>query len=303
MTFSIPLNFDRHLGRTKRAIEELIKHKVITSFDSSDLKTWLKNFETDLDRYLASQLLDFLVIRSNKMLESMCRNAVEHTVMGLLRELKFWKNGEYEATLQRIVRGDRSLPFRFVVIEDFGNVPAKSGSEVFRIYKRSNAIHKDLAIRHQKIQEQSEQVKLFILLDDFSGTGTQFCKFSKEIDLQKHSTRFVFAFVPLMAHNGAYKKISEEFPFVKFYPVETLSDKHNFFSETSLNSGIWSRDKVSRVEDVKQHYFNLLKKNQAESSPSAYNLNLAVGFDISTPNNTLKIFWTDKGTWKPLLKR
>lgn len=304
MTFAIPPDFDRHLDRTRRAIDALIQHKVITSFNSRELKTWLKNFTSDLDLYLASQLLDSLVIRSSKMIESMCCNAVEHNVMKLTRELQLWKTGEYNTTLKRIVDGDKTLPFRFVVIEGFGERPAKSAAEVFRFYTRSGSIHKDLAIQPKRIQEQPDHIKLLIMLDDFSGTGTQFCTFCEEFKLRNHSSRFEFAYVPLMAHKSAYTKISTKAPFVQFCPAEILSDKHDFFCESKLQPSIWMRDEFNLVEDVKSHYFNLLKSKGVETCDrKKFNLNLAVGFDISTPNNTLNVFWTSQGSWKPLLKR
>jgi hypothetical protein len=303
MAFSIPPHYDRHLDRTKRAIEALIQRQVITSFDSSDLKTWLKNFDTDTDRYLASQLLDFMNIRSNKMIESMCHNAVEHTIMGLLRELEFWIKGDYESVLNKIKIGDKTLPFRFVVMDDFGKIPAKSGGQVFRLYSRSSAIHKNLAIQHKRISEQPGHVNLLIVLDDFSGTGTQFCDFCNEISLSTHTGRFKFAFIPLMAHQIAYEKINREVPFVTFRPVETLTEKHNFFGESSKSHGLWIRDEYNSVADVRQHYSDLLRNKNALHGDLPYSLNLAIGFDISTPNNTLNMFWTNQGTWKPLLKR
>lgn len=106
-----------------------------------------------------------------------------------------------------------------------------------------------------------------------------------------------------MAHRDAHKQISKKVPFVKFYPVETLSDKHNFFCGSSLNSDIWLRDEFNLVEDVKNHYYTLLEKKGVVTRGSSYTLNLAVGFDIATPNNTLNAFWTDQGSWKPLLRR
>lgn len=303
MTFVIPPDFDRHLDRTKRSIESLIQRHVITSFGSSELKTWLKNFSSDSDLYLASHLMDFLVIRSSKMLVSMCHNAVEHTIMGVMRELSLWKEGEYALTLNRIKSGDTTLPFRFVVIEGFGKVPAKSGAEVARFYTRSGSIHKSLLIQPKRINEQASHIKVLIMLDDFSGTGSQFCKFSKESELHKFSARFQFVFTPLMAHKIASQLINKDAPFVKFRPVETLSEKHNFFGESTLCSGAWIRDEFNLVEDVKNHYFNLLNSKGVNTTSSEYDLGLAVGFDISTPNNTLNVFWTTQGSWKPLLKR
>lgn len=302
MTFSIPPNFDKHLDRTKRAFDALIHRKVITAFDTRDLKTWLKNFESDEDLYLASHLLDFLVIRSSDMIASMCRNAVEQTIMSLLRADGYWKSGEYDSILKRISSGDESLPFRFVIIEDFGENPAKSAAELFRIYNRADAINKKLGIQAKRIPEQEEHIKLLILIDDFCGTGTQFCKFSKEHGLSNFSDRFSFAFVPLIAHKDADAKINEAASFVKFCPVEILSDTHNFFSKCSPDSDLWARDKFNSVDDVKQHYNKLLKSKGVNNS-SNFNLNLAIGFDISTPNNTLSAYWTNKGTWKPILKR
>lgn len=303
MTFIVPPNFDCHLDRTKRAIDALIQRNVISSFGSAELKIWLKNFDSDLDLYLASQLLDSLIIRSSKMLESMCHNAIEHTVMGLLREKCLWCEGQYDSTLRRIANGDTTLPFRFVVIEDFGEKPAKSGSELFRFYSRSNAIHKDLGIQPKRIPKQPTHVKFLILLDDFSGTGTQFGKFYNEFKLANHLDRYKFVFVPLMAHKDACKKLERIAPSVMFRPVEVLSDKHNFFCESSYQSGIWARDKFNLVDDVRNHYVALLKRKGVVDCFSHFDLNLAVGFDISTPNNTLKAFWTNHGSWKPLLKR
>lgn len=303
MTFIVPPMFDKHLNRTKRAISALIQRQVITAFDMKRLNTWLKNFKSEEDLYLASHLLDFLVIRSSKMIESMCRNSVEKTIMQLLRRDNYWVAGEYDSMLARVKKGDKSLPFRFVAVEDFGVRPAKSGAELFRIYHRAKAIHKDLGIQPKKICDQRDEIKLLIFLDDFCGTGKQFTsEFCEEYKLKDYKSRFSLAYVPLIAHHNSHILVNDKAGYINFSPVETLSEAHDFFCKLTPGSDLWARDKANTVDDVKAHYNNLLKANGV-SVKNDYNLNLAIGFDISTPNNTLKAYWSDQGAWEYLLKR
>ena len=70
----------------------------------------------------------------------------------------------------------------------------------------------------------------------------------------------------------------------------------------SEQSGIWQVDESNTVDDAKAFYNNLAIRNNIPKS-TKYSLELALGFEFSTPNNALSMLWASSGQWTALLKR
>lgn len=238
------------------------------------------------------------------MCDSMMRNILMDIVPAYCRELGINNFKTLEEWKEKLKNGDPLV--RFIPVEaDDGRV--KSSSVVARNFIESN----ELKGRFFKSTNDGfdrylqEGTKLFVFVDDFSGTGEQFSKFINSISIGEYKGKVNFLYSPLAAHVGAINKIHEEYDFVEVRPVDILDKNHEFFYE--CENGFFRGDNHNTVESAKNFYKEKFSVCSDSSIPFGYGadpLSLTYAFFFSTPNNNIKaLYYNEEGVWNRLTFR
>ncbi|KOY01763.1 phosphoribosyltransferase-like protein [Pseudomonas nunensis] len=303
MSFEVPPGKERFFIDTRQKIDLLVRKGVLNGIKKYELQRWLNNFEGDQGYYLAAHLLDALIYRSSDMLKSMRRHMLEMQLATKLQHSGYESPDCMVDFLKGLKNGDLALPLRFVAVDgDFEATPGKSGAVLVRDFRQDGLINKSIIIRPQDVLGLPDHIKWLVLVDDFVGTGSQAEKFFKYYDVAAWAKSRNVILLSFMAHAKGVKKITEEYPFVLFDCAEVLTSAHGFFSPSAA-SGLWSRDGYNSVEDVISFYRDALKLKGINYKHKKFDLDLAISFSRTIPNNTLKAYWSSQGTWCPLINR
>lgn len=302
MAFHVPEKnyalFDDVLDRFR----VLLKKRVITGIDETTLERWIGNFNTNEERYFAACVLNRLIFRSQAMVESSIDHLLHCILPTFLRQHDLFPHEDIERFLCALQTKNPDYHVRFVGVDgskafDTG----KSGVVIIRQYKRHAGIDKQLTCRPDKLDELSDKVQCIVFVDDMLGTGKQFVGFAKEHALadMKH-IRMVYC--PLVAYAGGLQKLRDECPWLTVLPVEVLDERHQFFCESTQNPGLWLVDESNTVHDTKAYSDRIASRHGIPSS-TKFSLDLVLGFEHSTPNNTLSLLWANSDKWTALLTR
>ncbi len=144
---------------------------------------------------------------------------------------------------------------------------------------------------------------VFLFVNDFLGTGTQFLRFAKRNAVADTLAGSTAIYAPLTAHEDGLGALEREAEWLHVCCVERLTSRYGLFTETSpsFNDGINSaaaarvfyadfldRRKLS-IEDRYTHGFG--------------DLALTYVFEHATPNNNIPLLWHEDEAWKPLFRR
>lgn len=302
MAFIVPEGWDRYHRQIKSSVDTLIRQSVFSGISQSVLSTWWKNFKSSEEKYLAAHLLDSMVYRTEEMLKASCHQVVQKILPEKLEKLhiQFDSVSELEAILKN-KRND--IVFSPIVT----NTPGKSGEALLRLFAGTIQLNGKNKHYIRNWVNFHPDTKVIVLLDDMVGTGNQFCTFYKNNNLS--NCKIPIIFIPFFAHESGIQHVNRQCPNVQIAPIETLGTEHNFFREDKDSPGydLWARDKQNKVKDVKKFYEDMLKANGISCANNfGYGgFGLTVYTNLSTPNNSLHIFYTNKNvqSWIPLLTR
>jgi hypothetical protein len=308
--FFVPDEFSRFSSQVFRRFEILLRKGVISGIELLHERQWLKNFETDEERYLAAHLLDALVFRSEAMLESSCRHVLQMILPNELERLKIHRAGDLDGFLKSVRDGKPQPGLRFTAVDgklksktgQVRKTVAKSGPSLLRMFKRATSIPDGLLIHADDICRQGREVEAVVILDDCLGTGQQFEDFARAYELAQQAQRRAVIYIPFVAHKTGLGQLQTTLPEIHVSPIEVLGAASDFFAIDD-KSGNWRRDGCNTAHDVREFYKQVLRRRGANSTESQYCLNLSLGFQLSTPNNTLKAYYCTDGEWNRLLVR
>ncbi len=304
MAFKIPSGYERFANEVFARFRNLLDKNVFTGIAKLTLREWQSNFATDDEHYLAAHLLDALILRTDPMVDSASQHVVEMVLPKILVKQGLYVSPDIDAFVKSLGDGDIGLGLRFVAVDgnELAPTPGKSGAQLIRHFSRAADINKNLLLRPENMEQLQDDVRVLVFLDDCVGTGTQFGKFSTAYKLEDLAKRHCLIYIPFVAHPKGLTKLNNKYPFLHVTPVEVLGPLSNFFAECPLNPGVWARDRSNSVVDIKAFYSELMARKGVSPEPS-FGLNLSLGFSFSTPNNTLKAYFSNQGMWKRLLVR
>mgnify|MGYP001185888906 FL=1 len=304
MAFKIPTGYERFANEVFARFRNLLDKNVFSGITKLTLREWESNFATDEERYLAAHLLDALIFRTDPMVASTSQHVVEMVLPKILIEQRLYASSTIDAFVEALGNGDTALGLRFVAVDGnlLASVPGKSGALLIRHFSRAANIHKNLLWRPENMVQLQDDVRVLVFLDDCVGTGRQFGKFSRVYKLAELSERYTLIYIPFVAHHTGLNDLNQKYPFLHITPVEVLGPQSDFFAECPSSPGIWVRDRSNTVAEIKAFYSALMRRRGVTRSTN-FGLNLSLGFSFSTPNNTLKAYFSDQGTWKRLLVR
>lgn len=268
------------------------------------LNNWINCFDTYSCHTLPFLLLDTLIYRSKEQFHAMLWQLFTESVLPDAEGSRCLGSRLIEKFKARNEPGVRIAP-----VIGRNSPPTKSGPYILRLAARLFSLRSEWMIWpfFENVNTLTSKVHQLILLDDFCGTGTQFCEFLETTlqitELIRKRPELEIVYMVTTIHEDGLKKIKTSYPSVKVLYADLLNHDHGFFSEKNL-SRYGTNGMVDYVSDL---HTDLIKRVGLERPTERLRnftaLQLCYGFHHATPNNTLPIFWYQTSLWTPLLVR
>lgn len=293
MAFKIPLNHEQLYSEVLNRCYCLVDLGYWSKIDKFTLDEWLKNFDTDEEKFFAIQILLNLQFRNKKAIISMFKQIIQVLLPQKLEELDIYKIKsiqEWENILKTENKELFNLPFRFSTINKKGAI-GESGDALFRLMAQEDIVNKKIG---RFIDSINPKCKNVILVDDIAGSGNQFKDFFKRYKKSFEQFEYII-YAPLVAHVDAKKNIMSIDKRIHIISSETLTGSESFYN-------------INDTDNENNEYMDLAnsiidKKKLKITFPFGYlNQALLYGFELSTPNNNHSFIYHDK-KWNPLLRR
>jgi len=287
------------IDNVSRRVAQLIATGVWEGIDEIRVATWLRQFEQHQCTLLAACLLDNLIYRSKKQVLALFKAALTcHRILPT--------DAESDLRLIELLRGRADPLMRLVPVISLDLPPTKSGPYMLRLLARDLQLQDRWMVWPERLPEVPETVTTLLAVDDFCGSGRQFCE--RFLDLQpflefrKTHPNCKIIYVAAAAHADGIASIRKHAKDVEVVAGEVLSKEHHFFEGTSLEK---YNDADLKAELLRQHE-QMARGRGLGGKIGEFGFesqSLTYGFAHGTPNNTLPMLWYDTDTWTPLLDR
>ncbi|MGY4534631.1 hypothetical protein ACVW0Y_003773 [Pseudomonas sp. TE3786] len=307
MAFHVPESNESLFDDVEKRFRLLLKNRVITGIEEVALDRWLANFQDEVERYFAACVLSRLTFRSQSMIESSIDQVLQCMLLTSLRKQNIFsaqaQPADIESFLEALQTPPDDYPIRFVGVDGSKQTDTgKSGVLMIRSYKQHAKINKKITCRPDLMDQLSEHVRCIVFVDDMLGTGEQFGKFAKLHDLAEKSKKWRLIYCPLVAFHKGVDRLKRDCPWLTVLPIEVLNDRHKFFSPSAHDPALWAIDQENTVADAKSFFDDLAVRRGIPKS-TQHGLELVLGFERATPNNTISVLWASSDNWAQLLKR
>lgn len=284
--------------------EKYINNGYWDDIDTIKFRNWLTNFTTKEEKYLAACMLDSLVYRTKKMVDSSIDEIASTRIPSFLRTSGIEHITCTRTWLDRLRIGN-NVPFRIIAIEDVDGRAGKSGAVISRRVDERLHLAKHLTRKLEQFDNLHKDVKAIVLIDDFAGTGEQFSTFIEKLKQSNAFYKYKYLYTPLAACSRAITHLNKNYPEIITDPIEILTEEDGMFYPIN---GYFQGDKTNSVDDAKDFYLNLCIKHgfgELEFLMGKGDLALTFGFDFSTPNNNIKLLYHNPAdrSWNNLLVR
>lgn len=296
--FVLPMDGVTYIHTVKDRSSDLIKFGIWEGIEASDLRSWFKNFNGDLELYFAACLLDNFIFRSKKQTLSLEKELLIKHIPKVLKKYgcRFDDARDFILYLQKYQDF-----IRLVEVVNKGDGPEKSSPVLLRHLRREFGVLSSAIIKPDSIKTELEQgIKCFIFIDDILATGDQFKALYKAYDLSNLLSDSIVIYAPTVSHESGVKNLSISLPNIDITSCEKLDSNSDIFKHAF-------NDNQNDEQKAKNFYCKLLKKYKFqydEKNLYGYgNLSLAYAFNDSTPDSCLHLFWVKQDNWHPLIKR
>lgn len=295
------------------------------------IEKWLANFSTDKEKlhalYLLSKFMYFGAVPMRNLLKSLYRDLYRYPLIESIRR----NNGNtLDSDLIENKFKEEEKNTRFLGV---GN-PSESGAHLLYFFRQENKLSKKMFVYTDEILDRSNaslqlrfpEVKHYVFIDDFCGSGSQATTDSiiKQcvVDIKKLSADVKISYLMLFATSTGVKTVKDS---GLYDNVEAVMELDNTYKCFDVNSRIFpQKDDFYFEKDFTKEFCYRLGRplfyniNQKEGFTGANlenlsdqvalgwgNCQLLLGFYHNTPDNTLPIIWYDEEDidWFPIFKR
>jgi AAA+ ATPase superfamily predicted ATPase len=262
---------------------------------SEDIRSWLDQFENNLERRLAFKLL---------------KNINFYGETKIREKLKIIHNSIKKEIIHSMNTGERVR--KDILISSFGQL-TKSGPSYLRIYAAENSITSHSVKSYHELGksiEADENIKAIVFIDDIIASGESMLghinKLNEDIGiiLENRNILIVIGIICGMSSGvdnciSGIEKLDINYKII-IKTCDILSNENKCFHE---KSSIFDNDhERSKALAMARKYGTRVDSR----SPLGYNDGqLLVVLKDNCPNNTLPIFWggASNPSWRPLFKR
>ncbi|CRX55985.1 hypothetical protein DVQ29_21945 [Yersinia enterocolitica] len=118
MNIQLPQFSEEIVDRVLEKCEFLIEYKYWDTISETELHSWIENFETKEDRYLAAIILDSIIFRNKKSISTFGANIFQIIIPQFLSELKIYEIDSIESWEKSLRSPEcRNLPIRFLPLK------------------------------------------------------------------------------------------------------------------------------------------------------------------------------------------
>lgn len=185
---------------------------------------------------------------------------------------------------------------------------AKSGADIARLYADSARIYSRNIVDTSQVERlvsETDGIKVALFLDDFVGTGTQAKEYLEEHDelLRRLSARGIRTlYIAMIGHTRGVQALEDYIDDrkldIELHAMEVVTDDDMVF--TGSKSRFGDPDQRREAERLCTYRGKALEQKH----PMGYgDMELALVFERGCPNNSLPVFWSDKGDFEPLFRR
>lgn len=281
-------------------VRNLVQSGIWGEIKPQRLNDWIGCFENHNATLLAAYLLDNLCFRSKDQFTSMLDVlfADVHVSLGTSGSTSL-------IDTLKTVPSIKMLPICVAPVLGPSSPPTKSGPYILRLAQRRFRMKLNWMSWPAHIHYWNGLSNV-IFVDDFCGTGEQFCEFAAEIELQKRHEEFPdvkFWYFVATIHDKGLETLKTKLPFVSIRYAERLTSLSAVFGDESFN-----RYQIPGFQEfVCSEYDRMLAAAKLPTKGNFVDgfgkLSLAYAYAHATPNNTLPIFWMDTANWTSLLER
>ncbi|MGE8111654.1 hypothetical protein [Pseudomonas sp. HN2-3] len=283
--------------KLKEIIRKLCATKIRNPLTMERVRTWLKQFKSQEEQTLALLIVKNLIFRNSAQIESSLRQALKEAALHFEPPEKSEAGYNWKEILsnKKPLRSNRYFYFAPPIMTEGTTPPGKSGELIARSLHSNFGIDKSYQTycNSRKLPED----EYLLIVDDGSFSGSQISQTLVQCgDLMRNHERG--GIVLAIAHEEAIKRLAKDFPNVKVFYGELLTEKDNFkkVCELWIENKIWPYDKVDP--------YDLYLKTLARADMSDAGMGgLMVVYEHGIPDNTLPLLWKRSANWEPLFER
>ncbi len=272
--------------KKKAECEQLIRYRIWDGIDSNNLRSWLKNFNTQEEQNFAALVLEWLVYRSNEHCKSMLYDVLTRL---LHNQWRLEKSPVYDMRKHPLVLLQEKYTdpnIRYVTAVTKTDPDSKSGYSMVRDLNHKFHASTRWNIRNEQIPEcYNAGIRTFIYVDDIIGSGEQIINVLNESPIANYEDIKVYVCV-CAAHEHGINNIMEQYPNVKILAAEYIPLDTDIFSNIYSILGYESKDAL------REWYKDFMKAKGFNRGVNIYgrgDLGLVYAFQDNTPNNSLPI--------------
>jgi len=300
-----PKDWERYQSQMLRKFETLCDSN-IWHLTTDNIYYWLANFKKNREHeYLAYEMLDSMTHRNKLAIEASYHRFLVSEFRHITREFDKTVPSEIDTWLEQLSSKEgfptnnvRLSPVRMQ--SDMGD----SSQSVVRLLN-SKLISEQRKLILDENSYKTVKGYLILLVDDFAGSGNQFGKFAKKIQLNRLKENNTIIYAPAMGMSAGVEKIKTNWG-IEVFPLESVNKSHSIFEGSNTdqfrnNNNNTIKEALQCYDDMKNAY------GYVGGSWLGYKkAKLVLSFDWGCPNQTLGIFWDGKNfdrDWNVLLTR
>lgn len=297
------------IEETKAKLSYFRKLQLWPLANEVDFENWIENFQTDEDKEIAAQILNFFVYFPDNIVNQMLQTVVGHCGYYFSSLDPTWTHDSFK----------NNCWYSFVKGEGEDD-PTDSGYIFTRKLRDELGIPVQRILSFEKLVEKLEenesQPQNVILVDDFVGSGAQTdhtwnnikCG-SNKMTLGELSRNFNhrIVYAPLIVNIKGFNRIKRACNGLHLEYAHLLGYEYSLLNENGLcwqgdsdkyNKFLSLLDKIANKEGIPQEYGG----NQNDKWGFAAQ-GLALAFSHGIPDACPAFFYWNTKTWKPLKKR
>jgi hypothetical protein len=306
-------NFEQQIMAKIKSLSETIWENHATEPDIID---WLANFKgRSCDKnteqlhalYLLSNFMYFGSRQIRELLRAVFRDLYKYPIVEKIRK------SHGDTVDCSLIESEFTVELQKTRFLGVGN-PSESGYHLLYYFRQENSLPKTNFIHAHEVFTRassgptllrSPEVKRYIFIDDFCGSGQQGIAYSKDVVsfIKNLDPNSFVAYYMLFGTEAGIKRVRSG---TQFDDVQTVYEIDNSFKVFSTSSRYFSEgfQQINRetAEDICSTYGHLLEPQNPLGFSDGQ---LMIGFHHNTPDNTLPIFWNDGSLfmWKPIFRR
>lgn len=284
----------------KERSEKMIDYGIWRGVHSDDLGAWLKNFTSDVERFFAACILDWLVYRNDEHVVSMLYDLL---TKHLHNQWRLDGNPLYNEEKNPLIMARNKWQdpgFRYVTAVTMKDKDTKSGYHIARYLNQKLEISTNWNIRCSEINEAYQNgIRTFLFADDIIGTGEQMNDVLSEAGVDNYNDIFVYVLV-CAAHEEGIKTIHEKYPLARILYAEFIPKDSSVFIQFPTDEMGFEN-----AEALKTWYIIFMKKKGVaeEKILGRGDLGLVYAFESNVPNDSLPLLYYENNKLRRLMQK